>query len=327
MSRKILLALLITIICVVNFTACSSLQTSSPPEPNLPNPASVYCEQQGYKLEIRTAADGSQSGVCIFPDGRSCDEWAYFHGECGPTNQGPMMTTSISTTPQKLTADMLVIETYGLIGAPDMDTLQFTSVQGHKFTASEIEISTPFLSRQSETTPLQYTVTLNGDTIIAEEFAQNCEFEYCINVTRNGKEIFQTDAGGISPITALQNLWAYDNHWVLETNLFLEDKPFNGQIFVDGTSLNQQYGYEEAFNFQTINGRPFYFFRRNGKVDAWFDGQEISLGYDDVPHYRCCSESAFNPRVRQGAVLFFGTIGDTWYFVRILAPDVLKQLK
>ncbi len=49
---------------------------------NLPNPASVYCEQQGNRLEIRTAADGSQSGVCVFPDGNECDEWAYYRGEC-----------------------------------------------------------------------------------------------------------------------------------------------------------------------------------------------------------------------------------------------------
>jgi putative hemolysin len=51
---------------------------------SLPNPASVFCEQQGYTLEIRTAADGSQSGVCVFPDGSECDEWAYFRGECTP---------------------------------------------------------------------------------------------------------------------------------------------------------------------------------------------------------------------------------------------------
>ena len=50
----------------------------------LPNPASVFCEQQGYKVEIRTAPDGSQSGVCIFPDGSECDEWAYFRGDCQP---------------------------------------------------------------------------------------------------------------------------------------------------------------------------------------------------------------------------------------------------
>lgn len=54
---------------------------------NMPNPASVYCEQNGNKLEIHTADDGSQSGVCVFPDGSTCDEWAYFHGECGMKTQ------------------------------------------------------------------------------------------------------------------------------------------------------------------------------------------------------------------------------------------------
>ena len=78
-------------IILMALTACTSfrVQTSDSagteiPEANRPNPASVYCEQNGNKLEIQTAADGSQSGVCIFPDGSTCDEWAYYRGECGP---------------------------------------------------------------------------------------------------------------------------------------------------------------------------------------------------------------------------------------------------
>ena len=55
----------------------------------MPNPASVYCEQNGNKLEIRTAADSSQNGVCVFPDGSTCDEWAYYRGECGPARPTP----------------------------------------------------------------------------------------------------------------------------------------------------------------------------------------------------------------------------------------------
>ncbi|HSM24589.1 MAG TPA: DUF333 domain-containing protein [Anaerolineaceae bacterium] len=51
---------------------------------NMPNPASVFCEENGGTLEIRTAEDGSQSGMCVFPDGSECDEWAYFRGECKP---------------------------------------------------------------------------------------------------------------------------------------------------------------------------------------------------------------------------------------------------
>ena len=50
----------------------------------LPNPAAVHCQEQGYLYEIRTAADGGQSGVCIFPGGSECDEWAFYRGECGP---------------------------------------------------------------------------------------------------------------------------------------------------------------------------------------------------------------------------------------------------
>lgn len=73
-------------------TSCTSPQTPPTPapvstdtsQPNMPNPASAYCVEQGFKSEIRTAADGSQSGYCIFPDGSECDEWAYFRRECGP---------------------------------------------------------------------------------------------------------------------------------------------------------------------------------------------------------------------------------------------------
>lgn len=49
----------------------------------LANPASVYCQKSGYQSEIRTDSDGSQYGVCLFPDGSECDEWKFFRGECG----------------------------------------------------------------------------------------------------------------------------------------------------------------------------------------------------------------------------------------------------
>ena len=64
--------------------ACSSNQASSTPQMNMPNPASVYCEQNGGKLELRQDALGGVAGVCIFPDGSECDEWAYFRNECKP---------------------------------------------------------------------------------------------------------------------------------------------------------------------------------------------------------------------------------------------------
>ncbi len=85
------------IILLMALTACTALQPQAATEPaatdtpqaGMPNPASVYCEQSGNQLEIRTASDGSQNGVCIFPDGSTCDEWAYFRGECGPAMPTP----------------------------------------------------------------------------------------------------------------------------------------------------------------------------------------------------------------------------------------------
>src|SRR5512140_3253871 len=78
-------------IILMALTACAAPQPQSTPDAvatvmpqaSIPNPASVYCVQKGNKLEIRTAADGSQNGICVFPDGSTCDEWAYFRGECG----------------------------------------------------------------------------------------------------------------------------------------------------------------------------------------------------------------------------------------------------
>jgi len=58
-------------------------QIPKTPKTQIPNPAAVYCVEQGYKYEIRTNPEGSQYGVCIFPDGSECEEWSYF---CGCTN-------------------------------------------------------------------------------------------------------------------------------------------------------------------------------------------------------------------------------------------------
>jgi putative hemolysin len=48
----------------------------------LANPASLYCEEQGGDLEIRTDNDGSQKGFCLFSDGSECEEWAFFEERC-----------------------------------------------------------------------------------------------------------------------------------------------------------------------------------------------------------------------------------------------------
>lgn len=75
MSRKIMIFLCFALMLIL-LSACRR-------DPQLANPASVYCEENGGKVDIRDEADG-QVGYCVFPDGSECEEWAYYRGECQP---------------------------------------------------------------------------------------------------------------------------------------------------------------------------------------------------------------------------------------------------
>jgi parallel beta-helix repeat protein len=46
------------------------------------NPAAIYCYALGYKIQsIKT--DIGEIGICVFPDGSSCEEWDFYRGKCG----------------------------------------------------------------------------------------------------------------------------------------------------------------------------------------------------------------------------------------------------
>lgn len=52
------------------------------PENNeIANPASVYCVENGGTLEIITTEQG-EIGMCTFANGKECEEWAFYNGEC-----------------------------------------------------------------------------------------------------------------------------------------------------------------------------------------------------------------------------------------------------
>jgi len=62
---------------------CLSASQPGQPDTGMVNPASVFCQKMGYKLEIRTGSNGGQYGICIFSNGKECEEWAFYRGECG----------------------------------------------------------------------------------------------------------------------------------------------------------------------------------------------------------------------------------------------------
>ena len=79
--------------------ACGG-ETSTPvANVSLANPASVYCEENGGTVDLRSDNEGNVSGICIFPDGSECDEWAFFRGECAPGEaESPAAATQVENT-------------------------------------------------------------------------------------------------------------------------------------------------------------------------------------------------------------------------------------
>lgn len=71
-------------LCAAAACAACGVLFPAAPEADMPNPASVYCQDHGGRLEMRQDASGGTAGVCVFEDGSACDEWAFFRGECQP---------------------------------------------------------------------------------------------------------------------------------------------------------------------------------------------------------------------------------------------------
>ncbi|KWC60939.1 DUF333 domain-containing protein [Burkholderia ubonensis] len=56
-------------------------QPASPaPKAALPNPASVNCVKLGGRHAIRNTP-GGDVGICVFKDGRVCEEWALYRDD------------------------------------------------------------------------------------------------------------------------------------------------------------------------------------------------------------------------------------------------------
>ncbi|GAA0706882.1 hypothetical protein FHW84_003720 [Dyella sp. SG562] len=60
--------------------ACASQrEPATPPRSaQMANPASVYCQQLGGKLDIAKGKDGGETGYCTLPGGERIEEWELF---------------------------------------------------------------------------------------------------------------------------------------------------------------------------------------------------------------------------------------------------------
>ncbi len=105
MARRPLRAAVYFIVGVALLVGCGggNATTNTPTTPTTPittlpgiaNPASVYCESRGGKVDIVTTQNGQQ-GICRLSDGTSQDEWDFYRANHPTTSSTANTSTSIA---------------------------------------------------------------------------------------------------------------------------------------------------------------------------------------------------------------------------------------
>lgn len=242
-----------------------------------------------------------------------------------PATPAPVMLTAPRVVPVPLPVGM-VMEEYQLLGLAHTEGRDFIPLVGDQaqilaIRADQREQPDPALASLDPNDTTRLHARLDGKDIFAQTETVTGLLgapEDILRVFLGKEEIYTMPLGWTGPVPSLRGLWVYDGHWVVEAAKAdpAYDMPL-GQIILDGELLNEKFNYDEAFEFQTMAGRPFYFFKRHGKIGAVYDGQEIPLDYDVLPHYYCCSGAAFNPLAACNMVSFFAQRQGRWYYVEI----------
>ena len=145
-----------------------------------------------------------------------------------------------------------------------------------------------------------------------------------IEVLLDDEITYTANGGDVNPISPLRGIWEVGGDWVLEYAeiTMTVDEAENsaasdakGQLVWNGVLLNERDDLDEVFGFQLLSGRPFYLFEKDGEIGVVFEDQVTMLGFDDVPHYACCSAADLNPRPSPNLVSFLAEKAGTWYYV------------
>lgn len=233
------------------------------------------------------------------------------------------MTACQNNVSSKNQQTNMVLEEHRLQSPPDPDTGTFLPVD----TTQEEVLSQHQDERQlSVINPVEFSDQVGvpvmtslgpGEPLNAVLLTSEIDPPRQVAEVRKGDEvIFSVDAGLPSPALPLQSLWSYDGNWVLEI-IFLEEDVFQGRIYQDGQLINDSKVYQDAYGFQLLAGKPFYFYQREGSLGYFYDGQETPLPYQEIPHYGCCSASTINPQPAENMVAFYARTGDDWYYVEL----------
>jgi len=147
-------------------------------------------------------------------------------------------------------------------------------------------------------------VFVEDDLVAVETDEQHQQFA----MRRGYETLYAFTMPGPRVDNAVKGLWSWMKHWILEVD---------GQVLVNGQSLNQKLGYDEIFGWRLVNGQPFYFFGKGNHIGVSYDGQVLPYQYDEVIHYRCCEPGAFNAAGNEAMVWFHALRDGMWYYVEM----------
>lgn len=246
------------------------------------------------------------------------------HMRSFPFNLSVAVVVLLSSACSPLSASSLpaglTIEEHALADQPTLDPLDFKPLEG-----TMAEVTAIHAAERAKTFPdnsllidglFSMRTALGPDTLTATVNYEPSGKAGWVTVSRNGTEIYRIEIGMGSPITSLRGLWVYDGHWVLETAYITAERVV-GKLTRDGQLLNDSQGYSDVFGFQLMHGRPFYFFRKDARLGFYYNDHEVLAGYDEIPHYGCCSEAEVNARQAENMVAFFARRDRTWYYVEV----------
>ncbi|NHN91843.1 putative hemolysin [Acetobacter sicerae] len=87
MTHRKIMAAGASALMIGTLSACAETQPPREHRIGMANPASVYCQKIGGRLEMQQGADGVR-GICHLPDGASMEEWALFRRDHASPTKG-----------------------------------------------------------------------------------------------------------------------------------------------------------------------------------------------------------------------------------------------
>ena len=157
----------------------------------LANPASVNCGNVGGTLKIMTDPSGGEYGMCQFPNGTSCEEWALFRGEgCKPG----LSATTVPTGGTKM---------------------MVTFTQADNNTTQQVAAGSQFAVQlaSNPTTGYQWNATVSqGLVITSTNYKQNANPGNMVGVGGNQMWIVKANAAGKQTFSAI-----YKQPWMPTT--------------------------------------------------------------------------------------------------------------